>query len=415
MWQRLIIDITEIINKDAFVNLIIKDNINRIKEEEKKLYTKIIYGVVENKKWLDYLLRPYVKNGRFKPNVKNTLRIGAYALSYLNLAKFYVVDSLVNAIKKQDYKASKAINVILRTFIKDCRFDKAKVEIEQLKLEEKESIIYNVEPEILRLIKRDYPSQYHEILQNEEDTYNSYRINFLKTNTQEIIDNLKENLIEYEVLEEAIITKKSLINTKIFKNALIIPQDLSSMEVARVMNPPVNAKVLDACSAPGSKAFHMATIMKNTGCILACDIYEHKLKLIQDEAVRQGITNIKTALYDATNSNYNQTFKYILVDAPCSGMGTMKHKGDLKFRLTLDKIDNIKNIQRQILENVIKYLEYDGILVYSTCTINKDENERQIEQLISNHSDIKKINEKTYLPSSKQDGFYICKLQRKRD
>ncbi len=413
MWLRLIYDVTEVINNDAFVNLIVKDSIDKIDLDEKKLYTKIIYGVVENKKMLDFLLRPYVNKGRFKPLIKNALRIGVYALTYLNLASFYVVNSLVDVIKNKNYRASKVINVILRSYISDNRYEKANLELDKLNELTKESIIYNIDEAVLKLIKKDYPNDYKEILKNETITFNTYRINLLKTTSSDVTNFLKQNGIEYTELNDAIITKQTLINTQLFTDAQVIPQDLSSMEVAKTLNPPPHSIVLDACSAPGTKAFHMATIMGNTGTIIACDIYSHKLGLIEKEAIRQGIKNIKTSLCDATQIDYQYMFKYILVDAPCSGMGTMKHKGDLKLRLTINRINEISKLQSEILNNVAKYLDYNGILVYSTCTINKDENERQIRLFLNNHPDIIMLEEKTYLPNNIQDGFYICKLQRK--
>lgn len=413
MWIKLIYDVTEVINKGAFVNLVIKNNINKIDIDNRKIYTKIMYGVIENKKLIDYLLHPYVKNRRFKPLIKNTLRIGVYALSYLNLAPFYIVNSLVGAIKKQDYNASKAINYILRSFIKDDRFAYAMKEIENIDKNKRESIIYNIDEDILDLIKKDYPNKYSEILKNEDDTYNTYRINLLKTTIDYILDYLKNNNIEYELIDYAFITKQALIDTPIFANGLIIPQDLSSIEVAKTLAPSPDTTVLDVCSAPGSKAFHLATIMENRGQIIACDIYEHKLKLIEDEAKKLGITNITTKLLDGCNADYGQLFDYILVDAPCSGMGTMKHKGDLKLHLSISKIREIEIIQNKILNNVVHYLNDNGILVYSTCTINKNENEQQIALFLKEHPYMIKLEEKQYLPTSKQDGFYICRLQKK--
>lgn len=413
MWQRLITDVTEVINNEAFLNLVVKNNIDKVTENEQKLYTKIIYGVVENKKWIDFLLRPYCGGKRFKPYPKNALRIGVYALSYLSLAKFYVVNSLVDVVKKKDYNASKAINSILRSFIKDERVTKAKKELDKLPLNEKESIIYNIDIEVLKLIKSEYPNDYQGILSPADDTIDSYRINTLKISIDELtlmLDNMK---INYTISEDMILSKESLIKTSLFKERLIIPQDTSSAQVAKVLNPPQSSTILDTCSAPGSKSFHLACLMKNKGRIVSCDIYEHKLKLIEEEAKNQGITIIETKLKDASNTIYDELFSYILVDAPCSGMGTMKHKGDLKLRLTIDKIKEIEELQQQILNNVINYLLPRGVLVYSTCTINKDENEKQIEKFLINHPEIEKEEEYSYLPTSQNDGFYICKLIKK--
>lgn len=184
------------------------------------------------------------------------------------------------------------------------------------------------------------------------------------------------------------------------------------MMVSQILNPPLNSKVLDTCAAPGSKSFHLAMLMKNTGSIISCDIYPHKLELIKEEAKREGITCIETRLLDASNCDYEETFKYVLVDAPCSGMGTMKHKGDIKLRLSIPKLKEIENLQKRILDNVEKYVESKGILVYSTCTINKGENEAQIQNFLLNHSNYHILEEKVILPTNKNDGFYICKLEK---
>lgn len=412
MWDKLVEDVTEVINNDGYVNLVLNKRINQIDEENKKLYTKVLYGVVENKKWLDYLLRPYITGKRVKANLKNTLRIGVYVISFLNVANHYIVNELVNITKKKDYNASKFINSVLRNYVKDNRFKEANDSLNKLDINEAESIIYNIDKDILMLIKKDYPKEYKQILQTESDTYNTYRINFLKGTSSDVISYLENNKIDYELKEEVLITKTSLINTKLFNDALIIPQDYSSIMVAKTLNPPINSKVLDTCAAPGSKSFHLAMLMKNTGSIISCDIYSHKLELIKEEAKREGITCIKTRLLDASNCDYEDTFKYVLVDAPCSGMGTMKHKGDIKLRLSISKLKEIEDLQMRILDNVEKYIESKGILVYSTCTINKGENEARIQNFLLNHSNYHILEEKVILPTNKNDGFYICKLEK---
>ncbi len=412
MWDKLVEDVTEVINNDGYVNLVLNKRINQIDEENKKLYTKVLYGVVENKKWLDYLLRPYITGKRVKANLKNTLRIGVYVISFLNVANHYIVNELVNITKKKDYNASKFINSVLRNYVKDNRFKEANDSLNKLDINEAESIIYNIDKDVLMLIKKDYPKEYKQILQTESDTYNTYRINFLKGTSSDVISYLENNKIDYELKEEVLITKTSLINTKLFNDALIIPQDYSSIMVAKTLNPPINSKVLETCAAPGSKSFHLAMLMKNTGSIISCDIYSHKLELIKEEAKREGITCIKTRLLDASNCDYEDTFKYVLVDAPCSGMGTMKHKGDIKLRLSISKLKEIEDLQMRILDNVEKYIESKGILVYSTCTINKGENEAQIQNFLLNHSNYHILEEKVILPTNKNDGFYICKLEK---
>ena len=239
-----------------------------------------------------------------------------------------------------------------------------------------------------------------------------YRINYLKCNNQDVIDYLKEFEIEYKIDEETLITKTNLIHTPLFDNAYIIPQDASSIKVAKVLNPKEGKDVLYVCAAPGSKSFHIATLMNNLGSVTSCDIYEHKITLIEEEAKRLGISIIKGMLADATSFDYGKKYEYVLCDAPCSGMGTMKHKGDLKLKLTLQKVNEIVELQKQILDNVSKYVETGGTLVYSTCTINKDENENQMRWFINKYKEFEIVEEISLLPTSYNDGFYICKLKK---
>lgn len=413
MWKEVVEDVVQIIHEGGFANLVIQHRIETFKEIEKKLYTKIVYGVVENQKWLDFLLKPYTTGKRFKPFYKSTLRVGVYCLTYLHLANHYIVNSLVEMVKKKDYKASKAINVILRNYVKENRLLSATDELNRLSQVEKESILYNIDKDILLLLQSEYPNEYLKILKSEEETYNLYRINYLKCQNLDVESFLEAESIWYQREEEKLITKVSLLPTTLYQNAWIVPQDASSMMVAKWVNPPKHSKVLDVCAAPGSKSFHMATLMENTGKIVSCDIYSHKLKLLDNEAKRLGIQNIHPTLADATNFDYEETYPYVLVDAPCSGMGTMKHKADLKLRLTKEKVEGIIQLQATILNHIAKYVEINGTLVYSTCTIHKGENEHQIQTFLDTHQEFEKIDEITLLPTAQNDGFYICKMKKK--
>ena len=192
---------------------------------------------------------------------------------------------------------------------------------------------------------------------------------------------------------------------------MIVAQDASSIKVGLVLNPNINTSILDMCSAPGSKAMHLAAILNNTGKIIACDIYEHKVKLIEENAQKLGVTNVVAKLLDGKNSSFEKPFDYILMDVPCSGLGVLNHKPDIKYQMTIEKINGIKKDQEQIVENGLKYLKKGGIVLYSTCTINKDENELFIEKLLRKHPNFKILEELKYLPTSTNDGFYICKLK----
>ena len=179
------------------------------------------------------------------------------------------------------------------------------------------------------------------------------------------------------------------------------------------MDPKKNDNILDMCSAPGSKSFHMASLVNNECQITSCDIYEHKIKLINDEAARLGITCIKTITCDAAIYNFDKEYDKVLLDAPCSGLGVMKHKCDLKYKFTLKDKDDIIVLQKSLLGKACKVVKKGGILVYSTCTINKEENEDMIKYFLKKHKEFEKVEEINYLPNEKHDGFYICKMIKK--
>ena len=258
------------------------------------------------------------------------------------------------------------------------------------------------------------------LIENSYVKNDAIRVNTLKTTKDEVIEYFKNNNIPYSVsseTENGIVIYENITNLDIFKKGFVTIQDISSQMVSEVLNPSLDSAVLDVCSAPGGKTSHLASIMKNTGKIFACDIYEHKLKLMKNNFARLGVTNVRTELVDARNIKNHvkeESFDYILADVPCSGLGVISHKVDLKYKVEINNINDIVKLQKEILD-ITKYLvKKGGFYVYSTCTINKDENERQIERFLKENCDFEKVFEKKILPfENHTDGFYICKLKRK--
>lgn len=189
-----------------------------------------------------------------------------------------------------------------------------------------------------------------------------------------------------------------------------------------ILEPKEGEIVLDACSAPGGKTTELAEIMKNTGKIIACDVYKHRIKLVEENASRLGINIIETYEKDATtlNEEFAQKFDKVLIDVPCLGFGVMKRKPDIKWQRKKEDIGEISKIQFEILKNSVKYLKLGGELVYSTCSILKEENEDIIEKWMKTvNEEQSETNEKyevkseqKILPDQNTDGFFICKIKR---
>lgn len=403
--------ITRIINEEAYTNLVVSEVIEKhsLTEHERRLFTKIVYGTVEKYLLLDYYLKPYTQGKRLKPYLKNTLRMGVYMLFFMDIANHFVVNELVKMVKKKDYKGSQLVNAIFRSILKqELPSIKASSCLEEL------SIKYSYPQSLVEEIYKQYPSDIESILNMDyKQNYNIYRINTLKISVEEVVEYLNTKSIKYMIDKTTIWVENSLINDVLFKDGMIIAQDASSQKVGFIANPSPGDRVLDACSAPGGKACHMGTIMNNQGEIVCLDVYDHKIELIKENASKQGISIIKPMVQDSRTYEPIELFDIIVIDAPCSGLGVMDHKVDLKYRMNAESMNGLVNLQKEILENLHKYVKLNGYLVYSTCTINQNENNKQMDEFIKNHPNYEKIYEEQILPNNLGDGFYICKLQRK--
>lgn len=410
MYKRLATDLVKIFNDNAYLSIVLDNAITELKLSfnDKKVYTKVLYGVVENKMMIDYNLSPLIKGKRVKPFIKNILRIGVYVIDYLNMKDHFIVNELVKIVKKDDYKSAMFVNGVLRNYQRN-----EKPKIDHLSEVEKLSLELSLPIELTSLLYKQYKSDIIKFFES-KTVYNTYRINTLKTKVKHVLEVLDKLGVTYNINNVTLSTKESLIDSDLFKEGYIIAQDASSIRVAEVVNPSPGSSVLDACSAPGGKSLHMASIMENKGSITSCDVYEHKLNKINDNAKKLGVSIINTLLADATSFDYKQKFDYCLVDVPCSGLGVINHKPDLKYHISIKDIEEINNLQKKIIRHVKDYVKDGGILVYSTCTINKFENEWLIKDFLNEFKEFKKLEEEIILPNELQDGFYICKMRKEK-
>ena len=409
--------IEQILYKGAFVNITISEYFNKfdLSKEEKALFTVLVMGTVEKKISLAYFLEPYLKKKQ-KPWVYVILLMSTYQIVYMRVENHYVVNEAVNLGNIKDRALGGFINAVLRNLLRhDLREISADDEIKYLSLK------YSYPTWLVSYLLKDYSFLEVERLftYNENTKKCAIRVNTLLSSKDEVINYLEENNIEYEIsdlVENGIIASVPLIDSSLFKEGKITIQDIASQKVAEVLAPSKGSLVLDMCSAPGSKTAHISAIMQNTGTIYACDVYQHKIKLMKSNFKRLGVTNVKTQLIDArklTSIVKKESFDYILLDMPCSGLGVMGHKVDLKYNLTYEAIEEIIKLQKELIDASYTLLKKGGKLLISTCTINKSENEEQVEYLTKNHSDMKVDEMHTYMPYDyNTDGFFICKLSK---
>ena len=412
--------IEKILYKGGYTSIVINEYLRKFEftPQEKALFTILVMGTVEREITLEYFLAPYLKK-KNKNWLHSLLLMSVYQLVYMDIKEYAVVDESVNVANVYDKKIGSFVNAVLRNFLRN-----PVRSIEDLKENKVKylSVKYSTPEWLVAYLLIDYSEEeVSGIIDFREDTrWNSIRVNTLLSSNSEVeeyFDRLKINYKKSDIVNNGYFVEGNVIDSSLFKDGKITAQDIASQKVSEVLDPRENSIVIDMCSAPGSKTSHLSALMKNTGRIYACDVHEHKIKLMNKNMARLGCDNVITQLIDARivkNKVKKESFDYVLVDMPCSGLGVISHKVDLKYNITLDNINNIIKLQSEIIESSYPILKKGGYMVVSTCTVNKKENEEQTNLFIDNHPDMVKVYEKTFLPFEDGcDGFYICKMQKK--
>ena len=401
----------------------IKENRKKLEEKDIGLISEIVYGVTTWRLTIDEIIKKYskIKIKKISPWILNILRMGLYQIIFLDkIPKSAAVNESVNLAKRYGHSSSSNfVNAILRKVEKSDYKEFFQIDDNIEKISKTTSMpIWIIE----ELLKNNNIETVEQICKNSNlKPKITIRINNLKTNKKEIEQKLKGKNIEYKETEYEdflILEKiKNVENLDLFKEGLFTIQDISAGQTAKILNPQKGEYILDACAAPGGKTTYMAEIMENEGQILAWDIYEHRTKLIEENAKRLGIEIIKTEVKDASiyNEKLKEKFDKILLDVPCLGIGVIKRKPDIKWQRNIEDIKKITNIQVKILENCSRYLKKGGELVYSTCSILKQENENTIFNFLKENDtfDIVENSMTNILPDNEKDGFFICKLKKK--
>ncbi len=422
-----------------YSNIAINKHFKEVKlsNQDRGLATEMVYGVIENKYYLDYVIDKLskVKSNKMEIYVNTLLRMGIYQIMFLNSVSDYAaVNETVNIAKKKNPKVSGFINGILRNVIRQ------KESIGQIKVKDDVdylAIKYSYDKWMIRNWMIHFGREFtEELLKSNSEKPSIYlRTNTLKITREELIEKLQSQNIKADkvsVIDEAIKVEnlKDIENNSLYKEGLFTIQDISSMLVGKVMNPKENSLVLDVCSAPGGKSTHLATIMNHTGEVVSRDIYDHKLKLIKASTKRLGLENIEVQQFDAMSLDRESVgkFDYVLADVPCSGLGIIRRKPEIKYKEKED-FRELPPIQKKILENASKYVKKGGTLIYSTFTIQDNENIDIVNEFLQKNRnfELSPINEvnvdldnqekgymKIYPNVHGMDGFFISKLVRVR-
>ncbi len=436
---KILIDIKD----GRFSNIVLDKYLKDVKDKrDRGLITEIVYGVIRLQNRLDYIIKDFSKIGINKMDevVILALRLGIYQLLYLDrIPKSAAVNETVNSIKGMTNKGAIGfVNGLLRNVIR------------------KQDSISFPGPDDLNSYMVDYlshPAWLVEYWQNyygtertiELCTYNNQaadliiRVNTLKYSEEKFLNIYQKEdieLISTNIPQTYMINNSSSVeNLPLFKEGGFIVQGSAAALAGHILNPLPGMKVLDMAAAPGGKTTHLADLMKNKGEIIALDVYDHKLELIEDNCQRLGVEIVKTEKQDSSTYNIDSKFDMILLDAPCSGLGLIRQKPEIRWTKSQRDIEELAMIQMKMLENAIALLKKDGILLYSTCTLTQEENQENIKRIIRKYKDELRLldvgqdllrlgledkystKQQGYLelfPSrDNTEGFFIAKLQKK--
>jgi len=395
---------------DSAYSNIALDKVLKDINEDKAFISALVYGVVERKLTLDYFINKYLDT-KPKPKILVILRLGIYQLLFMDKvpASAAINESvkLTKMIKQGFY--SKLVNAVLHKIDNDR-------EIPQDDL----SVKYSVPQNLINMWTKQYGREACEkfIVSINEKPPVFAAPNTVYVDCEELLYELKTEGIEGEITGDVVkITSSFDLNKSTsFANGLFYIQDLSSFLCAKSLDAQPNETVLDMCSAPGGKAFTIALSMKNRGKIYCYDLYKHRLKLIDNGAKRLGINIIETKINNG--SVYDDSIPQadrIICDVPCSGFGIIRRKPEIRYK-ELDSVKDLPEIQLNILNVSSKYLKSGGRMIYSTCTLNKKENENVVSKFLENNKEFTLIEEKTFFPASDSgDGFYFALIEKKNE
>lgn len=393
LWKAL----DEVVNKEVYSNLYLRNHLHEVSERDRALATRIFYGTIQNYRYCRACWSKFVKN-KVNDKMDVLLTMSTYQLLLLDKVPSYaIVNDAVNIAKKINVKYAGLTNAVLH---------KVKhIETKDVALK------YSLPDWLYKMWGSQYGQEQALIMAKASvNILPLYvRRNVLKTEVEDFSSSeficVKDPLYIY--------TQNNYFHHPYYQKGYMSAQDEGSFAIAKFVDPKENEKILDCCAAPGTKTMAMAEMMYNKGHIDSFDLHAHRKDLIESDAKRLGIDIVHAGVQDATKFKSSVLYDRILCDVPCSGYGVLSRKPDIKLRMLPEDMDTLIPLQYAILNNVCQYVKKGGIIVYSTCTMNKKENEKQIQRFLKEHDMFSLADEVNIFSDSKQDGFYMAKLVRK--
>ncbi len=423
----LILDILLKITRDGeYSHIAVKNALDQyqyLEKQERAFITRVVNGTLERMIELDYIIDQFskVKVNKMKPVIRTILRSAVYQLKYMDSvpASAACNEAVKLAVKRGFGNLRGFVNGVLRNIGRN---------LTQIRYPSEDKLrCMSVKYSLPEWILKEWMDEY------EEETVRAMAEEFLKEKPITVRFNpdriSKEELLKM-LKEEGVCVKEDLklpcalylsnfdylTKLKSFQKGYYQVQDISSMQVAWWASPREGDYIIDVCAAPGGKAIHLAELLRGTGFVEARDLTEYKIGLIQENIRRSGMTNIEAVQMDARLRDEASVEKadIVIADLPCSGLGVLGKKPDLKYKITKASQAQLVKLQRELLSVAAEYVKPEGTLIYSTCTIHREENERNAQWFAGRFSDFQLVREQQMLPGRDLgDGFYIAQFRRK--
>ncbi len=426
--RELVLDILmEVNEKEQYSHLVIRDVLNKyqyLEKQERAFLTRLAEGTIEHMLEMDFIINSFskVKVKKMKPLIRNLLRMSVYQIKYMDsIPDAAVCNEAVKLAKKRGFGQLRGfVNGVLRNIARELsHLQYPDEKLEPVRFLE---VNYSVPAWMAEKWIKDYGFEKTKTIC---ESFFAKRPITIRTNLLRIQpEDLKRRLEEEGVTVKEVPSLSYafeisgfdyLQSLESFEEGLFYVQDISSMMVAEIAAPKEGSYIIDVCAAPGGKSSHLAEKMQGTGTVEARDLTEYKVSLIEENIERHGLENMNAVQMDATVLDEASVGKadVLICDLPCSGLGVMGKKTDIRYKMTAEKQQDLVQLQRDILSTVHAYVKPGGTLVYSTCTIHKGENEENVEWFLKAYPEFSLVSKEQMFPGETyHDGFFIAKMIR---
>lgn len=427
-WQASYEALHQILSEDAYSNLAINKALAKYKDASPGFVRVQVKGVLRTLIPMEHLLQHLIREGRSpRPRTKQVLFLGLYALVSMDLPEHAAVHDCVELARHRCPGEANFVNAVLRRFVREGKKLLPEEEenpsaLETLSKKQRRlheigrlSLRYSFPESLVGLLYKEYGEETEPILASlNEVPQLALRANCLKTEREELIEMLaKEGVLAVpDPLTEAglLVRKGAPLGGDLFRRGYFSVQSTSSLRAVEALNPQPGERVLDLCAAPGGKSAAMAERMNNQGEIVSCDLHPHRVHLIEEQMKRLGITIVRAEQRDASviREEDREHFDRVLADVPCSGIGVIGSKPELRYHVDIERLPELIELQKAILRAAAAYVKPGGRIVYSTCTINIRENEEVTEAVLKESSTLTLVETQRILPYNKNAGFFFA-------